>query len=1607
MEKCADWLGCDGYEQPSVGDTIVALAGSGNYKSQVCAVSGLLYNGGKIAGFAYAGLLGLIIGNNIGQALECLYVWMKSGSAKKKAEKYHICLDERSQGHPLPYTDRQIAKLLDLMNKLPTVENIVAAYDKLCVRDNYGRYDFLPRGTVFDDVIIDHAPGYIYVLCASVYSACPCIYNIQHGTLEEPDYIKDENGVIVMENGELQMRNKETYQKRYAKHCRVMRFRDLYEQTNDLPNIFHFSCNDMVGYSKGKLPITAPIVQCIEGTARNIFEMPILGHTYITTYKENTIDYYKNDYKLVNDIVTGIENVIGVDKNGNIRRTQSDINARLARDFTIPERIKIYHLLRDLWTKENAVKIEYTVGAGGNCISNGYRKYAFTQSNVTFLDKYFDNPSVHPMMFCCDSEFQTKVDNTSAYSCSGIPPVCRDPVKHDYSGVKVCERDDDITTDRNNTSPKKGKKFIHYFNGSLSRTFDKEDSQIDATTFPTTDIFEYYEEAKEFRDGLKEKYQTISRIYNAVDGTEFQERNFKLEYTLFDIFRNRIKAVAGIFLVLWLFIIGWKFINGDTKLLKPDEFLKMFVKMALCWLIVFDDGAKNQLFRLVMQVAQGSVTAVDGVFGTIRDKKNNLVEKACSFGNDIAYSAVTKDKGFGPIGSDGRCNQDFPACLPPAGKTLAESDLPGKCYGVVEGGQCHYYGLTCELNGVVQPKAFHCERHLVRDGVITDVCLQGHCDTRGVDFIPVPPFSRPYKYYVRKDRTATSTAGIRELKPKCCDSGSIGNKCDSETEPRQIYSQSLNQAVYVCPSGKKMSAGYKLADLIQSGIIEDKPEDKRPFFQLYNEQMHPSPLLKKGDIVPSDIGDLIVPTSVADIDINGRVVDLDFVDANQGTDLYQRFQYSKYLVSKVNAANAKANYPNIVENGFWHNYAHIGFWDKIDCKIIQYLTFSMSGNGLDNTLADAVEHMKTGDDDALVTDLLNGLLQVAKFLILAFPFGVIAFCLFLALGVVMFMMLARATQKYCVCIFNLVLTIYLSPIVFIMYLFDATKKAMTTFIDDIKANVTGSITPFITLSLFLFVLDWLMFGDEDKYITEHMFSGNGVSSECYDGNESDAPIACLTRKLLDRFKLVAIFQMFIGRGPMVSGLTYKMMWFLLLKLLVALVIFMIMMGICDAIESSIQGMIGAEPDTKIGVGFEGKASEAYKSGIDAFKESASTIGSIYKNVGKGIYNAVKGIAGGGKGKNTQTNENNSGQMGEHQSGYNQGFNDGSNRSGFIGREGTGGLNALGTGGANMNNMFGQGGGQSGKGGGLDDIGSQFDSMFGRGNNFIGRRGAQSGIPGNPMNSGGQNDYLQGYNKGFSDGSSRSGGAGGNKSGGGQQGFTGAVKELFNSNSTKGVGSRLADVGKAAGNGIIKGANATIDGLVNYGDFVSKNMRRLRQEQAAGQKLQEEQNNAKDNNKSGESGTNSNQNSSHEETYGVGSDLLDNMRAKAVSDYMQNKGANRSGVPKDSNDDGRDDKGKSKWNLFGGLMNLPSFGGSRHGAAASKSDQMASGYSAQRTDFVNQISNNVHTQNIKQQTNTSKETQITNETVKGQDKVNVKETRVYVKGNNGNKNNNDN
>ncbi len=168
-------------------------------------------------------------------------------------------------------------------------------------------------------------------------------------------------------------------------------------------------------------------------------------------------------------------------------------------------------------------------------------------------------------------------------------------------------------------------------------------------------------------------------------------------------------------------------------------------------------------------------------------------------------------------------------------------------------------------------------------------------------------------------------------------------------------------------------------------------------------------------------------------------------------------------------------------------------------------------------------------------------------------------------------------------------------------------------------------------------------------------------------------------------------------------------------------------------------------------------------------------------------------------------------------------------------------------------------------------------------------------------------------------------------------------------------------------------------------------------------MQDEQNNKKSDSKNEESGTSNNQGSSYEGAYGVDSGLLDDMRAKAYSNYMQNKGANRSGVPKDSNNDGRDDKGKSKWNALTGRFNLSPSGSNKTSGTAGNAMSAPAKYENKMSNMNSDMSNISKTKNITQQTNTSKETQVTNETIKGQDKVNVKETRVYVKGNNnGNK-----
>ena len=188
-------LGCDEWSDIGVISTITSVFQANNPVKDACSAAGI--------GALLGGPLGFIAGNLAGNIGAFCYAWARSKTAKEKAGRYHVCYDEDGQ-HPLPYTDKQIAKLLKLSGNVVNVDNIVKSYDKLCIYDGEKKtYKFYKSGTEFGGVYITNASGYAYVLCASVIDACPCIYNIQSGKFKHPGYKENEDGSYQMVNGEL------------------------------------------------------------------------------------------------------------------------------------------------------------------------------------------------------------------------------------------------------------------------------------------------------------------------------------------------------------------------------------------------------------------------------------------------------------------------------------------------------------------------------------------------------------------------------------------------------------------------------------------------------------------------------------------------------------------------------------------------------------------------------------------------------------------------------------------------------------------------------------------------------------------------------------------------------------------------------------------------------------------------------------------------------------------------------------------------------------------------------------------------------------------------------------------------------------------------------------------------------------------------------------------------------------------------------------------------------------------------------------------------------------------------------------------------------------
>ncbi len=1214
MKSCADFLECDEYEDTSLSDQVTGLFSS-NKKNFTCAASNFSKNairvGGTIAFSAIPPPFNYMIANFAGESVQCIQAIIQSDSVQKKVGKYELCYGDSSEGHPMPLTDKQIAKVLPKMNLWPTVENIVAQYPKLCVKKtgDEDSYRFYGDGDYFDGVYIHHANDYAYVMCASLFEACPCVYNIQRGKINDPEYNRDENGMIkIRHDGSLvykgddenSRKNEEEYKSKYAKHCRLVRFKEVYEQADDISSIYSDACFDLHGYSKRQANITAGIVQCFEDTARNIFEKPILSVKQNAISGYNSYDIYVNDYQFIEQRYNKIQNLLQ-------GRTEELVSSNNFYRFLPNETSGILQLLQEIWYKDNSTTTISFACKNHRAINSNYK--------TNIYDKYIFAPAKYSADNCCSNDTEV---SSKCYSDA-------------YSGAE----------------------------SNIKPSISKDQQDIDVSNM--------FKEINKV-NVLMEHVKSLELKASEAESVKIKNSGFTL--TLFDLLRGKIKVIAVIVLVFWVFLFGWKIINGDSGKISTKELSLIALKISLCYMVVFSDAAKNLIFNFAIQTSHGVGLFFNDVMEGFRSQQDNKYNHVC---NMRSNSISTPKKTYGDVVIAKSIAEKKYTCQPWEEKVCNNSGGVFSC-------SCYEYKMSCsdktstlncsdyyeDYNGVenknycktgscatkdgyakaniyktgVQRKAdeyssytFECPSDTEDDGcaeyetyfgnkqcvrknckkftlscnagetlsckrysILADgsygSCISGVCTNNKTTFVLMPPLERPYK--VKSYYTTSNEEHKMTYQPYChkkTQDNMMPNYLDSDPLADLVYSSAINANVFACDEEHELDDGFRIKEYIRHGIIPDTNESILVFQSLLPK----SKQSYSDDAKVSELKKMPVPTAVATTDSHGMIKEYNFIDDEKASEGFQRAKYRIYIKSLLSYVNKNSSYPKIKEYGYTRDYSHLSFWDSMDCKIIQFISLQGMDGGFTEDINDVISGAQSSDSGKMVKSALNGMLQLLKFMFMAFPFGILVFILMFGIGAALFMLVARATQQYCICVFHLVLLVYLSPFIFLLWLFDKTKHAMDTWLDDMKNNIFGACVPFVSISMFLFIIDWLLFGDTSKYVSMGLFLPSGeISDSCYEGNLSDAPIACLSKRCLKTFTWVGLLGLNQGIS-LYTAEAYKMLGYLVLRCLFASAVIIAMTSLLDKMEEAIYNIIGSKPSMEIDAGFTGSAKDAIKS----------------------------------------------------------------------------------------------------------------------------------------------------------------------------------------------------------------------------------------------------------------------------------------------------------------------------------------------------------------------------------------------------------------------------
>jgi len=248
-------------------------------------------------------------------------------NATLAANSTYVCLNTQKDGHPVPYTDTQIKTLLKQSGITnPTIEDIVDKYTKLCIQSyttgaDGGKIHWVKANScikIGTQTFCGFNPASNeQIVCARVSGTCPCTPNIQSGNLNDPTYKKDSSGNTTYDTkGNPQIDNQADFLAHFAQHCRVVRTISEPPWPSDYTGIIDEVCNDWTGYAKNIPALSSPVVQCLQETARNIFEKPVnntsnnSGFVY-TADQRSFIDQLTGDANIVNSIINQLTNIIG------------------------------------------------------------------------------------------------------------------------------------------------------------------------------------------------------------------------------------------------------------------------------------------------------------------------------------------------------------------------------------------------------------------------------------------------------------------------------------------------------------------------------------------------------------------------------------------------------------------------------------------------------------------------------------------------------------------------------------------------------------------------------------------------------------------------------------------------------------------------------------------------------------------------------------------------------------------------------------------------------------------------------------------------------------------------------------------------------------------------------------------------------------------------------------------------------------------------------------------------------------------------------------------------------------------------------------------------